>query len=107
MAVGYVDTPHVSSAPFVTTMKICDEGSDPLHDIVKVAISERARHSRWGAYFRTGNAAIKFVQVDRYVETRLRSLLLKRHGALSPLLRESWALSPQGDAGPNHSRTWN
>jgi hypothetical protein len=23
----------------------------------------------WGAYFRSGNAAIKFVQVDRYVET--------------------------------------
>jgi RNA-directed DNA polymerase len=34
----------------------------------------------WGAYFRTGNAAIKFGQVDGYVHGRLRGLLLKRHG---------------------------
>ena len=34
----------------------------------------------WGAYFRTGNAAIKFGQVDDYVNERLRRLLLKRHG---------------------------
>ena len=35
----------------------------------------------WGAYFRTGNAAIKFNQIDRYVEERLRALLLNRYGA--------------------------
>jgi RNA-directed DNA polymerase len=34
----------------------------------------------WGNYFRTGNAAIKFTQVDRYVERRLRRFLVKRHG---------------------------
>jgi RNA-directed DNA polymerase len=34
----------------------------------------------WGAYFRTGNAAIKFGQVDDYVNWRLKRLLLKRHG---------------------------
>jgi group II intron reverse transcriptase/maturase len=34
----------------------------------------------WGAYFRTGNAAIKFGQVDDYVAWRLRRLLVKRHG---------------------------
>jgi len=34
----------------------------------------------WGAYFRTGNAAIKFGQVDDYVYWRLKRLLLKRHG---------------------------
>lgn len=34
----------------------------------------------WGAYFRTGNAADKFTSVDRYVERRLRALLVKRHG---------------------------
>src|SRR6266511_2189024 len=34
----------------------------------------------WGAYFRTGNAAIKFGQVDDYVHRRLRGVLLKRHG---------------------------
>jgi RNA-directed DNA polymerase len=34
----------------------------------------------WGAYFRTGNAAIKFGQVDDYVNWRLKRLLVKRHG---------------------------
>jgi RNA-directed DNA polymerase len=34
----------------------------------------------WGAYFRTGNAAIKFGQVDDYVAWRLKRLLLQRHG---------------------------
>lgn len=34
----------------------------------------------WGAYFRTGNAAAKFGQVDDYVNWRLKRLLVKRHG---------------------------
>jgi RNA-directed DNA polymerase len=34
----------------------------------------------WGNYFRTGNAAQKFNQVDRYVWRRLMGLLVKRHG---------------------------
>ena len=34
----------------------------------------------WGNYFRTGNAADKFVEIDRYVAWRLKRLLLKRHG---------------------------
>ena len=34
----------------------------------------------WGAYFRTGNAAIKFGDVDDYVNWRLQRLLVKRHG---------------------------
>jgi group II intron reverse transcriptase/maturase len=34
----------------------------------------------WGAYFRTGNAAVKFGQVDDYVNWRLKRLLVKRHG---------------------------
>ena len=34
----------------------------------------------WGNYFRTGNAAIKFVQIDRYVERRLIRLLCRRYG---------------------------
>ncbi|HEY9287405.1 MAG TPA: group II intron reverse transcriptase/maturase [Candidatus Dormibacteraeota bacterium] len=38
----------------------------------------------WGNYFRTGNAATKFVQVDRYVVERLRSLLRKRQGRFLP-----------------------
>ena len=34
----------------------------------------------WGNYFRTGNAAIKFQQVDGYVWFRLKRLMLKKHG---------------------------
>jgi RNA-directed DNA polymerase len=34
----------------------------------------------WGAYFRTGNAALKFGQVDDYVAWRLKRVLLQRHG---------------------------
>jgi len=34
----------------------------------------------WGQYFRTGNATTKFVQVDTYVEDRLRALLVARAG---------------------------
>jgi RNA-directed DNA polymerase len=34
----------------------------------------------WGNYFRTGNAADKFVQIDRYVTWRLKRLLLKKRG---------------------------
>jgi group II intron reverse transcriptase/maturase len=34
----------------------------------------------WGGYFRTGNAADKFQQVDDYVNWRLKRLRLKRHG---------------------------
>lgn len=34
----------------------------------------------WGNYFRTGNAAIKFRQADRYVEWRLRRLMIKKRG---------------------------
>jgi group II intron reverse transcriptase/maturase len=37
----------------------------------------------WGAYFRTGNAAWKFQQVDRYVEQRLHRLMA-RHGGNRP-----------------------
>jgi len=34
----------------------------------------------WGSYFRTGNAAKKFNQVDDYVWKRLRGFLVKRKG---------------------------
>jgi RNA-directed DNA polymerase len=34
----------------------------------------------WGQYFRTGNASKCFVQIDRYVEDRLRTLRVKRKG---------------------------
>ena len=34
----------------------------------------------WGNYFRTGNAATKFRQLDRYVVGRLRGLMVKKRG---------------------------
>ncbi len=34
----------------------------------------------WGNYFRTGNAAYKFVELDRYVAWRLKRLLIKKRG---------------------------
>ncbi len=34
----------------------------------------------WGNYFRTGNAADTFTQIDRYVAWRLKRLLIKRKG---------------------------
>jgi hypothetical protein len=34
----------------------------------------------WGAYFRTGNAAKRFNQLDDYVRRRLRALRIKRKG---------------------------
>ncbi len=34
----------------------------------------------WGNYFRTGNASIKFCEIDRYVGWRLFRLLVKKRG---------------------------
>ena len=34
----------------------------------------------WGNYFRNGNAAYKFVEMDRYVAWRLKRLLIKQRG---------------------------
>jgi len=34
----------------------------------------------WGNYFRTGNAALRFVALDSYVWMRLRKLRLQRKG---------------------------
>jgi len=35
----------------------------------------------WGQYFRTGNAATKFICIDTYVEERLHALLVRRAGS--------------------------
>lgn len=45
----------------------------------------------WGNYFRTGNASLKFRQIDRYAERRLRRLLLKQRGRnLHPGQADKW-----------------
>jgi RNA-directed DNA polymerase len=48
---------------------------------VRVLISDLNPILRgWANYFRTGNAAHKFIQVDNYVGRRLRGFLWRRHG---------------------------
>ena len=49
----------------------------------------------WGNYFRTGNAADKFNQVDRYVVWRLRTLDDQEAGP-----------EPAGRAGPGVDEDW-
>lgn len=45
----------------------------------------------WGNYFRTGNSAVKFNQIDSYVYRRLGGLMRKRHGRnLRPGQWEAW-----------------
>jgi RNA-directed DNA polymerase len=45
----------------------------------------------WGNYFRTGNAARKFLQIDRYVVDRLCGLMSKRYGRnLKPGHWKTW-----------------
>jgi RNA-directed DNA polymerase len=62
------------------------------HDDLRLVIADLNRVLRgWGQYFRTGNAATKFIQVDTYVEERLCGLLLKRAGShLAPGRAEAW-----------------
>ena len=50
------------------------------HDVRDVVDDVNQVVRGWGNYFRTGNAAAKFVAVDRYVVDRLRSLRVERKG---------------------------
>ena len=62
------------------------------HEDLRVVIAEVNPVVRgWGQYFRTGNAATRFIQLDWYVEERLRRLLLQRHGSrLAAGRAEAW-----------------
>ena len=62
------------------------------HTDLRLVIADVNRVLRgWGQYFRTGNAATHFVQLDQYVEGRLRGLLLKRAGSrLAAGRAEAW-----------------
>jgi group II intron reverse transcriptase/maturase len=54
----------------------------------------------WGQYFRTGNASKQFVQVDRYVVDRLRTLRRKRKGRhLRPGEMRAWTRDAFEDLG--------
>jgi group II intron reverse transcriptase/maturase len=51
------------------------------HDDMRVVIADINPVLRgWGGYFRTGNAAKRFNQLDSYVWSRLRTLRVKRKG---------------------------
>ncbi len=51
------------------------------HRPLRITIAQlNPRLRGWGAYFRTGNAAVKFGQIDDYVNRRLKRLLVKRAG---------------------------
>jgi RNA-directed DNA polymerase len=59
-----------------------------IRDVIK-AINPILRG--WGNYFRTGNAATKFIQIDGYVRRRLHGLMRKRYGRnLKPGQWEIW-----------------
>jgi RNA-directed DNA polymerase len=51
-----------------------------MHDVRDVIADLNPVLRGWGNYFRTGNAADKFVQIDRHVVWRLKRLLIKRKG---------------------------
>jgi RNA-directed DNA polymerase len=51
-----------------------------IRDIREVIAELNPMLRGWGNYFRTGNAADRFRQIDRYVAWRLRRLLIKRKG---------------------------
>jgi RNA-directed DNA polymerase len=62
-----------------------------MKDIREVIVALNPVLRGWGRYFATGNAAIKFVQIDRYVRRRLVRLLVRRKGRnLKPGQVEQW-----------------
>ena len=55
------------------------------HEDLRTVIADVNRVLRGlGQYFRTGNAAMKFIQIDTYVEERLRGLLRQAGGLAAP-----------------------
>jgi RNA-directed DNA polymerase len=64
-------------------------GMKDIHEVI-VALNPVLRG--WGNYFATGNAAIKFAQIDSYVWRRLVRLLIRRHGRnLRSVQVEQWS----------------
>jgi RNA-directed DNA polymerase len=56
-------------------------GSRCHEDIRRVIADVNPVLRGWGQYFRTGNAATKFICIDTYVEERLYALLVRRAGS--------------------------
>lgn len=67
-------------------------GRNRIHQDIEDVISDLNPVLRgWGNYFRTGNAAQKFNQLDSYAWWRLHRLLVKRYGRnLQPGRAEAW-----------------
>jgi RNA-directed DNA polymerase len=51
-----------------------------VKDIREVIVDLNPLLRGWGNYFRTGNAAVKFIQADRYVAWRLHRLMVRKRG---------------------------
>jgi RNA-directed DNA polymerase len=62
-----------------------------MKDIREVILDLNPVLRGWGNYFRTGNASLKFQQVDRYVNERLLRLMHQRgRNAKRPLTLRDW-----------------
>jgi group II intron reverse transcriptase/maturase len=63
------------------------------HEDIRVVVSDLTPVLRgWGNYFRTGNAAARFNQIDSYVWQRLRALRIKRKERhLQPREADRWS----------------
>lgn len=70
------------------------DASQPCHHSIGAIIGIiKLTLPGWVNYFRTGNAARKYDQLDSYVGGRLRRLLVKRYArnlSLAPWTREWW-----------------
>ena len=71
--------------------ELTDRRSNGVKDVREIIARLNPVLRGWGNYFRTGNAAKKFNQLDSYVCRRLRSFLVQRHGRhLRPGQAQAW-----------------
>ncbi len=59
--------------------ELTDSRSNGVKDVRKIINVLNPVLRGWGNYFRTGNAARKFLQLDQYVARRLKRFMLRRH----------------------------
>ena len=60
--------------------KLTDRSRNGVKDVRVLIRDLNPVLTGWGNYFRTGNAANKFLSADAYVVRRLRRFLRNRHG---------------------------
>ena len=62
------------------TKELTDRSWNRVSDVRELIDNLNPVLRGWGNYFRTGNAATKFIQVDKYVVWRLQRFLIQRKG---------------------------